>query len=51
MEFDNVCVVVWCWFMNEKEVVSGCVLVVIVDESCGIIIVKNLGVCFGELLK
>ena len=34
--------------MNEKEVASGCALAVTVDESRGIITVKNLGARSGE---
>lgn len=47
-ESDNVRVVVRCRPMNEKEVASGCGLSVNVDESRGIITVKNPGARKGE---
>lgn len=45
---DNVRVVVRCRPMNEKEVASGCGLAVNVEESRGIITVKNTGARSGE---
>ena len=50
-ESDNVRVVVRCRPMNEKEVASGCGLSVNVDESRGIITVKNPGARKGEQAK
>ena len=45
---DNVRVVVRCRPMNEKEVASSCSLAVNVDESRGLITVKNPSARTGE---
>ena len=45
---DNVRVVVRCRPMNEKEVASSCSLAVNVDESRGIITVRNPSARTGE---
>lgn len=47
-ESDNVRVVVRCRPMNEKEVAGGCGLAVNVEESRGIITVKNPSARTGE---